>query len=714
MQSNISVFESAFNPTPIQTMSVAQVISHVQSDMFREYICSLRTLIEKHGIESKEYKEEKVNLSAFTMSGTFQRRNKREMLTYSGIIQGDIDKLTEDQAKELRDRISSDPHILFGFISPSGRGVKFGFISPSKKDHERQFVAFKDYFLNTYNIDEKNWDDSTKDISKLCFFSWDADAFINDNAIIYDIPISEPCFFDAGAYNPSKKGNGTNRYAEKVLVSACDAISRAGDGERHSTRLKQAHTVGGYVAGGHLNESEALNALLIAAGSNIGNGTSREAERAINDGFNAGMSSPLSPPERDQRVVETQRAIITDKTDNTGDASPERVQPRLSVVVDRHGNEKAHAHIPNVKRMLLYWFGKRLRYEEFQHQIQIDTEDGVKEWDDVHSQKIMDRLQDTVPGMEYVRRDAIDSAVRLVADENKYNGLTNWLDSLAWDGVPRLDSWLIDYVGATDNEYIRCVGRKWLIGAIARAYQPGCKFDYMLVLEGLQGMGKSTLFAVLSNGWFLDDLKSFEGREAAEKLQGTWIVEVAELNGFKKSDSEAIKSFITRQVDRYRPPYAKFAVDRKRSCVFAGTTNQETYLKDVTGNRRFWPVRCSSVNIEGLKANRDQLLAEAIQRYHDGEELTLPEDLFEFAAKEQEARLESDTWEEVIASELETKKPDQITTTEILRDYLGIEIGKQSKLDQMRVGNVMATMSGWCKKRVSRGQKRIWAYCPTT
>ena len=226
--------------------------------------------------------------------------------------------------------------------------------------------------------------------------------------------------------------------------------------------------------------------------------------------------------------------------------------------------------------------------------------------------------------MRRIGRDIVDQGVNLYAFSEERNELKEYLKSLEWDGQRRLDTWLIEYCGAGASAFVREAGRCWLIAAVARAFEPGTKFDHMLVLEGDQGIGKSTVFEILAGPWF-DELGKFDGKDSAEKLAGVWIVEIAELAGLNKSDVETVKSFLTVRADRYRPPYGRRVEEHPRTCVFGGTTNADTYLNDSTGNRRFWPIKCQHIAIEDLRRDRDQLLAEAVQHYQRGKSFLLSE-----------------------------------------------------------------------------------------
>lgn len=270
-------------------------------------------------------------------------------------------------------------------------------------------------------------------------------------------------------------------------------------------------------------------------------------------------------------------------------------------------------------------------------------------------------------------------AMIIIAIENAYHPVKNYLESLTWDGVPRVETWCKTYLGAEAAEpYLSDVSRKFMIAAVARVYEPGIKFDNMLIFEGLQGIGKSTVGSILASpNWFLDGIPDLHDKDSALNLQGNWIVEMGELSNLKRSDVETVKGFITRQIDKVRPPYGKRYISSKRQCVFFGTTNAEDYLKDKTGNRRFWPVKVADVDIEGLREDRDQLWAEALYLYDVvGEKLWLDDDeAKEQAEQEQGLRVSEDTSDVIFDALVNwTKKIKQAR-----KDRIGINGGKKLK-----------------------------------
>ncbi|WP_322354313.1 virulence-associated E family protein [Dehalococcoides sp.] len=264
-------------------------------------------------------------------------------------------------------------------------------------------------------------------------------------------------------------------------------------------------------------------------------------------------------------------------------------------------------------------------------------------------------------------------ALTKVSDDRAYHPIREYLNSLPpWDRVLRMDTLLIDYLGAEDSPYTRAVTRKTLVAAVARILNPGVKHDSILVLNGKQGIGKSTLFSRLGRQWYSDSLSisDMKDKTAPEKLQGYWLLELGELAGIKKMDVETVKSFITRTDDKYRPSYGRAVESHPRQCIIVGTTNSDGgFLRDITGNRRFWPVRVSG----GGKyhawelTETDQIWAEAKFRYTEGEELFLKGDIALAAFAEQRDAMENDDREGLVAEYLEEMLPDNWDTMDIYR-----------------------------------------------
>lgn len=335
-------------------------------------------------------------------------------------------------------------------------------------------------------------------------------------------------------------------------------------------------------------------------------------------------------------------------------------------------------------------------------------------------------------------KERIFDALSLVTYENRLDDVKKYLNSLIWDGVSRIDTLFRDYLGCEDNKYTRAVSRKSLCAAVARAIVPGIKWDYMPILTGPQGIGKSTFLAILGKDWFSDSLNTFEGKEASEMIQGTWINEIGELNGLNKSETNAVKQFLSKREDIYRVPYGRRTEIFKRRCVFFGTSNDNEYLKDKTGNRRFWPIdvgvheRSKSV-FEDLPGEVDQVWAEAVAVWRLGEPLYLDKEIEALAFLEQESHTESNLKEGLILEYLEkeipvnwndlnidskksyfnstftyqgeTMKRNSVSAVEIWSECFGQDPGKIKRIEAMEINNILTGLKGWTREKSPRRLK---------
>lgn len=301
----------------------------------------------------------------------------------------------------------------------------------------------------------------------------------------------------------------------------------------------------------------------------------------------------------------------------------------------------------------------------------------------------------------------VNNGVQVIAKRNQFDPLSEYLNGLKWDGVERIDWWLHDYLNAEQSDIYREFGRRFLISAVARALQPGCKADHVLVLEGEQGIYKSEAVAALGGEWTQDDLPDLHSKDSAIALAGKWFIELSELSAMNRSEVEHVKKFITMKSDKYRPPYGRNAIEVPRRCIFIATTNESRYLRDHTGNRRFWPVKCGRIHIDDLRTDRDLLLAEAVEAYRNGEQWHITDDrLLGDAQAAQAARMEVDPWYEIIATEAAHR--DTVTNRHLMQ-ILGIPAERQSGGHAKRIGTVMRALK-WVDKVDQSGGKRdvVW------
>lgn len=285
---------------------------------------------------------------------------------------------------------------------------------------------------------------------------------------------------------------------------------------------------------------------------------------------------------------------------------------------------------------------------------------GMRTWKDADDAGLRNYFSD-VYGVS--GKEKISDSYEEVTQKNKRHPLRDYLASLVWDGIPRVDTLLSDYLGAVDTVYTRATIRKSLTAAVARVFRPGIKFETMIILTGPQGIGKSTFWKLLGKEWYSDSLSTFEGKEAAELLQGYWIIEVGELAGLNRAEMNTIKNFLSKQEDIYRAAYGRRTVPHPRNCIIVGTTNDYEYLRDKTGNRRFWPVDLGKVPViknvwRELPGEVDQIWAEAVEYYRKAEPLYMNQELEKLAMEAQKEHMESDPREGVILNFLDTLVPE--------------------------------------------------------
>lgn len=325
--------------------------------------------------------------------------------------------------------------------------------------------------------------------------------------------------------------------------------------------------------------------------------------------------------------------------------------------------------------------------------------------------------------------ETIGKGVLLAADEHRYHAVRDYLDALVWDKTPRLKTLLWDYFGANNNEptdYLNAVAVKWMVGAVARVYRPGVKMDNVLILEGEQGAQKSSALKALFDPWFTDAGFEIGSTDGYQIIRGMWCVELAELDGFNRVEASRSKAFFTRTHDRYRNPYGRKPVNIARQGVFAGSVNHAAYLKDDSGNRRYWPVTVGAIALGLLREHRDQLWAEALQAFKDGTEWWVRASERSMYEVEQDDRYIGDAYEDRIRDWLArtdsttSGRPDNVSVGDLLGGALKLDAGKWTLPEQQRVGRIMARIARnpddaatpvWLKRRPARaggGRDRVW------
>lgn len=414
------------------------------------------------------------------------------------------------------------------------------------------------------------------------------------------------------------------------------------------------------------------------------------------------------PPDEDELPWPEPRARIADDTD---------WRRKLVTSMNKNGDVYVECCGANVETILRYhpaWRGV-IAYDQFADFVikakappwpAKAVSPSLGEWTD-------DDTTDTIHWLEReehmlgVGLGAIEGAINVTAKASAFHPVRDYLSNLKWDGEPRIAKLLPTYFGAADNDYTRGVGKRWMISAVARAFEPGCQVDCAIILEGPQGIGKSTgLRSLVPSGkWYSDTGINMGEKDGFQSLRSVWIVGLDELDSLKRSEVTKTKTFISSRVDRYRPSFGRRAKDFPRQCVFVGSTNECEYFVDSTGNRRFWPVRVEhTIPTFAIVRDRDQLWAEAVVCYRAGQPWHIDTEELRVACEAQQAeRVQGDPWEEVIGRWLdhphtaETLRPfaigeEGVLTYDILKHALGKKPEHVTKFDQMRVAQVLRTL----------------------
>jgi hypothetical protein len=400
----------------------------------------------------------------------------------------------------------------------------------------------------------------------------------------------------------------------------------------------------------------------------------QEAERSF-EKWQAKQQPPISAP-----AVEPDEPAVWDKVDRKGIPRPTRTNTRRA----------------------LRALGIACRYDSFHDRFIVADEssgDGkdLKETALRLGEKILKAF-----GFEPSVR-ATEEAIIQLAMRNAFDPVADYLNSLTWDGKPRLDCWLVMYLGAEDTELNSAFGRLPLIAAVRRIWRPGTKFDPIVVLEGLMGTQKSMAIETMAGAENFSDqtILGARDKEQQELLAGIWLYEIADLTNIRKTEVEHIKAFVSRTCDRARPAYGHSRVDRPRRCILFATTNDDEYLK--AADRRFWPVRTKTIDIEALKRDRDQLWAEAAQREREGASIVLNQRLWQAAGVEQQKREESDPWDDILCDLIGTIEQDEerVLTKQLYETVLGFSNSKLRDTDAKRIGRCMRRL-GWSGPRKMR------------
>jgi predicted P-loop ATPase len=468
--------------------------------------------------------------------------------------------------------------------------------------------------------------------------------------------------------------------------------------------------MGGYVVAGHLSEAEAFDGLVVA-GKQAGK-PSKEVERTVRDGLVLGRDTPRGAPPREDPGPSPDLKATPPTDEDLG------VDHTLQVRRQLHRAKKTGlpaVSLHNAITVLMEdpCYRGRLTWDAFIGRAEIDGRP-LLDADVIELRRAINA--------EYglnIGRDLGSDAVLHVASQSKHDPLRDYLDGLVWDGTERCTWLLARYFGASNDELSKSYSVKWMISAVARAMDPGCKVDTILVLRGVQSAKKSTGLEALVpvQDWFSDSDVDVQSKEGAISIQGKWVVEIAELESFRGKAQTAIKAFLSRRIDHFRAPYGRIAEDHPRRTVFVGSTNAETFLSDPTGSRRLWVVEAQHVDVLGLRRERDQLWAEAVIRYRRGETwwLSADEDLARGVSAEDYQIQEP--WEPLILTWLQLPATklmlaSGITTTDAMRLALAIEPARMTRGAEMDVANILRKLGLKRRRLRGSGSVREYRYSP--
>lgn len=498
------------------------------------------------------------------------------------------------------------------------------------------------------------------------------------------------------------------QWAAGVLAKKAAELAATAEGARNGTLNGAAMWAGGAAAHGMLTEEQAKAALVPAA---LQAGVSeREARQWFRHAWKDGLAKPIGdyPQGWEDDFDDLPPRSATDLSDLLGNGGSSPALParhdRIAIIRAKNGDLKAT--LSNAVLVLQKVDGDK------GFAIRRNAMTQGEEWRGgpiTDNDLSLFRVAIEQAGMHNVG-ELTARAVATVAERNTFHPVRDWLSSLNHDGTLRIDTWLSRYLGTEESPYTRAIGRAFLVAMVARVMRPGCKHDHVLVLSGAQGIGKSTACQILGGPWFGDNMPSIrEGaKEAGLFLRGHWLVELAELAPSRKSEAEDLKAFLSRDADEIRAPYARRADVVPRQCVFVGTTNDDAFLRDTTGGRRFWPVTCGdTIDLNGLAADRAQLFAEALAAFHAGEPWHLAPEMETLARGEQEAAREEDPWEAAIRDQVdgedELNSPLQEVTARDLLTRIGVGTAAQTQANLQRVGRILKHM-GWQRKHSRHGK----------
>lgn len=527
-----------------------------------------------------------------------------------------------------------------------------------------------------------------------------------------------------------REGDGF-RYGHKALDAECQAIMTAASGHQDNQIVSSAFKIGQLVSGGEIPRQDAEDALVNASMAIPGQSKAladivNKVTRALDAGAQKPRRAPAKPDRgRPQlRVVASNEKVDPETGEVTDNYPAEEIIGRdwameLNWSLSKDGNSLKPNSINNVRLMLTHHplFFEKFALNRFSHKVWIigglpcDAGEPPVRLVQDHDYVSVAAWMNTVgltPSWQMVGQ-----VIGLISVRHTFDPVEEYLRKLEWDGKFRIKDWLTKYAGAEQTPYTDIVGPRFLISAVARVLKPGCKVDTMLVLEGAQGIKKSTLArAIFGSDWFSDQVGDVTSKESSIQIQGLWCIEVAEMDHFSRADDKAVKSFLTRLDDRYRPTYGLNTVEYPRRCVFIGTYNPDGngILKDATGGRRYWYVTCGKIDTDAVMRDRDQLWAEAVENYEVGEQWWLEPHEDALAKVEQDARQESDMWDDQVREFLRERLAGMTFRAGEIAHHIGVSPKDRDQRVQARIGKILNRMGCEPARPYDEGGKQYRAW----
>lgn len=517
----------------------------------------------------------------------------------------------------------------------------------------------------------------------------------------------------------------TTAYGRAVMREVLPEISNAPFGQQEVTLSAKALRIGSVSAGGQIDPNEAFTAVMAAA-HQMRNQPGREPWTAheIEKKVRSAMTKGAGDPYRPQPQTRPQLVVTNPEKPKPEPASAPKDWMQGHPWVWKDDAMLKPTTLVNSKLMVEFHpeLIGMFRYNAFADRM-IVTRALPGEKPDGYPRELADHDETFLAAWLSWHGltptiSIVASIIREIAHRNTFDPLRDYVEDLKWDGEPRIDRWLATYAGADLTPYTQLIGAKFLISGIARAVEPGSKVDTMMIWDGPQGIKKSAGVRALAGAEFYSDqVGDVRSKEGAELVQGCWLIEIPEMDKLSQADANAVKAFLSRISDRYRPAYARNTVSRPRRCAFFGTINPDGagYLRDTTGNRRFWPVAVTRIDVDGIERDRDQLWAEALDRYKAHEEWWIADADAHLVMPEQEARRDDDVWEPRVREWLEEKVAERpsgfvFTSSQCLREAIGMDLARQGLKEKQRVARILKQCGCRDRNNVAKIRGRSWLY----